>query len=230
MPYRSWVLIVALGLLIWEPAYSQQPPEPQEENQPERGGHDQESQPATHQDAEPELNEPTHFLPAIKGIEAAIRDLIAEQRRHASQDPSENEVRDLISQEAMAWWAELMFYVALASVIITAVGVVLVWKTLSETAKATNLLGQDFIAANPPVIKVFQAHLDFEAILNGSGPVFGGVYTVNTGGSEAKFMGIGNSNPQTYGNIILFAGAHPPDRKPFEFSPHANPLEMEGGL
>ena len=62
---------------------------------------------------------PEKISPALNQIEAAIRDLIAQQRTAQGQGPEDHEISDLEAQEGMAFWAETMFWATLAAVIVT---------------------------------------------------------------------------------------------------------------
>lgn len=86
-----------------------------------------------------------------------------------------------------------------------------------------------FCAAHPPAIEVRQAYIDFDAITE-AGKTIGGVYVFNSGGNDAFIRGIGNAEPPTYGNILLYVGKHPPARRPFDIAPHANPLLVKDGV
>ena len=131
MSYHTWLLLAVMGWLTGEPVYSQQPA-----REPSAFG---EATVAVEGEGPVALNQETEnendaaALPALEGIEAALRDLVAEQRQQAGLGPEDHELRDLHAQEAMAFWAKLMFYAALASVIITAVGVELVRRTLKAS-------------------------------------------------------------------------------------------------
>lgn len=49
---------------------------------------------------------------ALQSIETAIRDLKSEVDEVEEKRAQEQATRELSAQEAMAWWAELMFYTA----------------------------------------------------------------------------------------------------------------------
>lgn len=75
---------------------------------------------------------------ALEGIESAIRDLIAEEDKIETQRQQDAEDRDLKAQEGMAWWAELMFYSAVATVILTVVALFAIIRTLHHTRRAAD--------------------------------------------------------------------------------------------
>ena len=80
-------------------------------------------------------SEPTseNLSPSLDKIEAAIRDLIAQERAAQGHGPKDEEIRDLKAQEGMALWAKAMFWATVAAVIITFAGIVLIRYTLKYT-------------------------------------------------------------------------------------------------
>ena len=82
--------------------------------------------------------EPTSekLSPSLDRIEAAIRDLVAQERAAQRQGPKNNEIRDLEAQEGMALWAKAMFWATIAAVLLTFAGIVLIWRTLIHTRHA----------------------------------------------------------------------------------------------
>ena len=79
---------------------------------------------------------PEKLSPSLDKIEAAIRDLIAQERAAQGQGPKDEEIRDLKAQEGMALWAKAMFWATVAAVILTFAGIVLIWRTLIHTRHA----------------------------------------------------------------------------------------------
>lgn len=75
---------------------------------------------------------------ALKNIEAAIRDLIAEEDKIAAEDQDRREERDLNAQEGMAKWAELMFYATAATVLLTLAALFAIVRTLHHTKRAAD--------------------------------------------------------------------------------------------
>lgn len=135
-PRSYWGIIFAVGFLTCLPALSQEPGEPPDEAQVEATPDDSERKPAADENPGPELDAASDLLTPVQGIESAIRDLVAEQRRAASEPPNEHEVSDLKAQKAMALWAKLMFFASIASVAVTAVGLELLRRTLKATKDA----------------------------------------------------------------------------------------------
>ncbi|MGB5864963.1 MAG: hypothetical protein WBG95_11775 [Sulfitobacter sp.] len=75
-------------------------------------------------------------MAAIEGIEAAIRDLIAEEDKIEADRQRNNENRDLYAQEAMANWARWMFWATVGTAVVTLLSLVLIGFTLRYTRKA----------------------------------------------------------------------------------------------
>ena len=67
------------------------------------------------------------------------------ETQNAKDDPyeeerNEREIRDLEAQEKSAYWAEQMFWSTLAAVILSVIGIALVWTTFRETRNANILM------------------------------------------------------------------------------------------
>lgn len=135
------ILLVALFMALASGAYAQEATQPAIESQPipavgqeQRGG-------TGEQDTAPELSYTERLLTAVERIEPAVRELIAEENKVERERQQEREVRDLSAQEHMARWAERMGWAAIASIILTAVGVLLIWRTLLHTRDAAKHAG-----------------------------------------------------------------------------------------
>ena len=94
MSKRAWLAGVALGLIIsgaegWAQDNAENQPR-QSESAAESDGDTAEDQPAA-----PDL------LPALSGIESAIRDLISEEDAANQQEQERRDKRDLAAQEGM---------------------------------------------------------------------------------------------------------------------------------
>jgi hypothetical protein len=76
---------------------------------------------------------PEKLSPSLDKIEAAIRDLIAQERAAQGQGPKDEEIRDLEAQEGMAFWAIFMFWATVAAVVLTFAGIILIRRTLKYT-------------------------------------------------------------------------------------------------
>ncbi len=80
----------------------------------------------------------TDIVTALKGLETAVRDLKPESSDSVREAQQQREVRDLDAQEAMASWAERMFYATLASVILTFGALLAIVRTLHHTKRAAD--------------------------------------------------------------------------------------------
>lgn len=131
--------IIALGLTLFayqghsqeakEPALESQPVA--EEGQPERASTGEEI-------TAPEQQDTSSLIPAIQGVETAVRDLVAAQNQGKDADEIQRQKDDLDAQERMALWAMWMFIAALGSVFFTGAGVILIWRTLHHTRRAAD--------------------------------------------------------------------------------------------
>lgn len=142
---------------------------------------------------------------------------------------AEHAQQDLKAQQDMAAWALAGLFITFASLAVTAISVILLWRTLKETARATFYYASDYIAANPPVIKAFQVYLDFQKIFEGADGGLGGVYLVNAGKSAARIGGSYDIEPHQYGSIFVHVGLHAPAKLPFVGAEKANPLRPPDG-
>lgn len=138
MPFRAWLLIAALGWLTVDVAFSQEPTPPEQEAQVEPPGNYQGGATAGERPAAQEQDRSPTIFSALNGVEAAIRDLIAEQRNQASQGPASHEVRDLHAQEKMAMWAFWMFVATAATVALTFAALLAILRTLHHTKRAAD--------------------------------------------------------------------------------------------
>lgn len=135
---RKWFVATAFGLAcIAAPLHAQDLPDPAVEDQPIPVPVPEQASPAGEQDARPEQQGRVPDLtPAIQGVESAIRQLLAEESRSEKQQQEERDIRDLKAQEEMALWANRMGWAAIASLVLTAAGVFLIWRTLIYTRTA----------------------------------------------------------------------------------------------
>jgi hypothetical protein len=126
-----WITAVAFGLIL---SVSSAWPQTASEDQPRQ----EESASDTNSGGERQNYQPIDLSPALKNIEAAIRDLITDEDKIEAQHRQDTENRDLKAQEGMAWWAELMFYAAAASVILTLAALYAIIRTLHHTRRAAD--------------------------------------------------------------------------------------------
>ncbi|WP_131825031.1 hypothetical protein [Yoonia rosea] len=78
------------------------------------------------------------LTPALKDIEAAISNLVAEKNQIEAEARQERESRDLDAQEAMAKWAKWMFYATTATVLLTFFALLAIVRTLHHTRRAAD--------------------------------------------------------------------------------------------
>jgi hypothetical protein len=136
---RYWGSAIAVGLiLLWvAPALSQQsrPPALKSDPIPNTGqqqrAQDRQAQPTDRQQPAPDL------LPAIKSVEAAIREHVAKEDKAESERKEKREVADLKAQQDMVLWAKRMFWASVAGIGLTCVGLYMLYGTLQYTKKAT---------------------------------------------------------------------------------------------
>jgi hypothetical protein len=102
------------------------------------------------------------LTPALNDIESAIRVLIAEEDKRATEAQESREKRDLNAQEAMADWAKWMFFATLATVLLTFVALVYIRKTLIETQDAVRAADATVIATREIGQAQVRAYLSFE--------------------------------------------------------------------
>lgn len=93
-----------------------------------------EHSPTDYEAAFPQHESVKSLVPAIQGVEAAIRDLISTLTPDVTQ--IQREEKDVEAQTQMAFWAKAMFWAAFFSVVLTALGIILIWRTLIYTREA----------------------------------------------------------------------------------------------
>lgn len=138
---RTWFAAIAFGLICtFTCAYSQEAPKQKPEGGKEYQGRDNANYP---NNAQPKLSIPTELLSVLSNIETAIRESKAKEDKAEEERKTKREEADLKAQQDMVFWAEKMYWAAIAAAIIaflgigaTCVGIYLVWKTLGETKRA----------------------------------------------------------------------------------------------
>lgn len=142
VPYRKlgsyWGFVLAVGWLITGIGLAQDAGKPTLESQPvaeprqeDRGSHG-------NADANAEGPKASELLPAIRGIESAIRNLIPEKDEAESNRQNKQDADDLQAQQDMAVWAKGMFWATIGTIITTVMGLVLIWRTLHHTRRAAD--------------------------------------------------------------------------------------------
>lgn len=125
----------------------QQATPPVFESQPEAQGRQQPSEDRRADGIQQNQTATESLAAALDKIEAAIRDLTAQQNAAQGQGPKDHEIRDLEAQEGMALWAKAMFWATVAAVIVTLAGVLLIGWTLYHTRLAAIHANQMAVAA-----------------------------------------------------------------------------------
>jgi hypothetical protein len=157
MSFRNWVYVFAitgLTLSLSGQAWSQSAieGEPRQE----------ESTADVQQDSQEKQKLTGDLIPALNDIESAIRDLIAEEDKIASEAQRSREKRGLYAQEAMAEWAKWMFFATLATVLLTFVALVYIRRTLLETKDAVRAADETVVATREIGQAQVRAYLSFE--------------------------------------------------------------------
>jgi hypothetical protein len=81
------------------------------------------------------------ILPALENLKSAIRSLVPKKDQDEDERKKSREIEDLNAQKDMALWAKAMFWATVAAVIITGLGLILIWRTLIHTRRATKYAG-----------------------------------------------------------------------------------------
>lgn len=105
----------------------------------------------------------------LAGVEAAIRDLIAEERANQTQGPTDYEARDLKAQEEMAFWAKAMFWATLAAAVIAVAGVVYVRNTLFESRRIGRAQVRAYLSCGSATYRASKDGLTITPVIVNSG-------------------------------------------------------------
>lgn len=139
MSFRALMFAVAIGLTA-----GLVPGDSSGQTAPESQPRQEESGPASSEVSQEQDPSAVDISPALNGIEAAIRELIAEEDAIARKEAEALEKRDLKAQEGMAWWAELMFYATGAMTVLTFAALIAIIRTLKHTKRAADY-AQDMV-------------------------------------------------------------------------------------
>lgn len=121
-----WIVTVAFGLTVLTAEVRGQAATEDEPRQEESAADTNENRPDQN-------SQTVDLAPALKGIETAIRNLVAEEDKIQAQRREDAEGRDLEAQEGMALWAEWMFYTSTATVVLTLAALFAIVRTLHHT-------------------------------------------------------------------------------------------------
>jgi len=149
---RYGMSVFALGLSLlsssaWPQITTEDQPRPEE------------SATDPNEDSQRQDRQPIDLLPALEGIESAIRDLIAEKDQIEAEAQQGRENRDLEAQESMAQWAESMFYATAATVALTLAALFAIVRTLHHTRRAADYTG-DMLTEAQATTKAAQASIE----------------------------------------------------------------------
>lgn len=111
-----------------------------------------------------------------RGLASVARSLESEKGKPETNNQDQRAERDLAAQEAMAKWAKWMFWAALGSVVLTAIGVGLIWRTLvhtklaaiaaadavSEAKSATEAANQTLAVTENTAMRQLRAYISIE--------------------------------------------------------------------
>ncbi|MCO5082280.1 MAG: hypothetical protein M9955_11555 [Rhizobiaceae bacterium] len=129
-----WLIVAFIALI--SSAGAQETQQPATNGQPEAASDQSTAAAARDGNPAPEPGYAERFLTAVERIEPAIRELIAEEDKVTADAERERDDADLRAQQSMAVWAFWMFVASALSVVLTGVGVVLIWRTLLHTRDA----------------------------------------------------------------------------------------------
>lgn len=141
MPRSHWIIAVAFGLTVFSPAFGQNEDEPIVENEPASSSEQDEDGNGSDDNGGDEQSFTFDLVPSLGGIESAIRDLKAEEGEAEREQQQRNESRDLQAQEGMAFWAMWMFWAAFGTVVLTAIALWAIIRTLHHTKIAAQYTG-----------------------------------------------------------------------------------------
>lgn len=137
MSIRPWLAAAALGLALFAlAAHGQEVTEPPAVSEIETAVEGEDTAADSGRQPAPEPNGSLGLLSAIKGIESAIRGLVAEESTQARENERARNEADLRAQQEMARWSYWMMVFSGAAVALTGVGVILIWRTLLYTRDA----------------------------------------------------------------------------------------------
>jgi len=142
----GWLVLVGL-------ANAQQTPSPTLKGQPVTSGQQQE-RPGDHPAGDQEnKKQPENLLTILRDVEAAIRDLIAKPDEGKDKGEEQREKDDLEAQQEMALWAKRMFVAAVASILLSVVGIILIWTTFKATRDGNKIAKEAMIAQTRPWVR-----------------------------------------------------------------------------
>lgn len=143
MPLCNRLIAIALGLTLFTPAALAQEPIPSTlEGDPIPGGGQQSGTAKGQEATTDQLDGATEIYPAINGVESSVRNIVSSGDSEKDKRQEQREVADLQAQEDMALWAERMFWASVSSIILTLLGLILIWRTMIYTKRAAEYAGE----------------------------------------------------------------------------------------
>lgn len=155
MPFRTWLLIAAFGLIPFsDPGHAQQPSDSALKSELITERRDDEGGTDGHEKAVKRRGLSDKFVSAFQGIEAAIRDFGSKDDKEERIRQIKNEVRGLQAQEDMAFEAKRMFRASVASCVISALAFIAIFLTLGHTKRAADAATDTFDAQVRPLLVI----------------------------------------------------------------------------
>lgn len=130
------IAAVLIGLVLCSSVQAQEIPPPPFENQPAPNVRLEQDRGTGAQGSRSKQTDALQLLPAIEGIESAIRDLKPKEDKERKGRQEQREISGLNAQQEMAVSAKRVFWTSAATVGLTLIGVVLIWRTLRHTRTA----------------------------------------------------------------------------------------------
>lgn len=137
------------------------------------------------------------------------------ETQNGKTDPHEEkrnqrEIRDLQAQESSAYWAAAMFWATATALVLSVIGIRLVWTTFRETRKANDIAAKFQRARLQPTFEIIPGNRFAERSVAISAKNIGGSAAI---GAYLDFEA-GNFVPDKMGNLSHRSHAHviPPDQ------------------
>ena len=209
---RYWVAAIALGVAVHTvPLYAQEGAQPALQGEPKAPGQNGSGAAPSTEQPTPEDRSATELLTGIEGIEAAIRELITEGDKVASEQQRDRDDADLRAQQSMAVWAFWMFIASGLGVLLTGVGVYLIWRTLIYTRDAASHAGEAVVEAKSAT-KAAQDAVDVtreigEAQVRAYLLCRSARYRINKGGLSAT-LELANAGQSPASDVAIIGTAH----------------------
>lgn len=158
MIIKPFPIALIFGLVLGSPISAQDQSNPPIEDRPTTGA--SQASIETAPDSGDGENQTIAVDPAIalKGIEAAIRELIVDENEIESKRQENRDKRHLKAQERVVILAEYMFYLGLATISLTFLVLLTIIKTLRQTQRAANATSEMLIEAKKTTAAALSAN------------------------------------------------------------------------